>query len=153
MWWLFPLSCFVAVVGLHAVAARLRPAGNRVNQFLLVGGIGGLVVILAGPAVPWPERLAGVAAYAFACELYLFLFTFVISSVTVALLLTRRSGPAAGISLQPAEMVQRRLRTMAAAGLLRQDGERFALTAKARRVVRVYRIIRRLVHDADPSVP
>lgn len=163
MWFLAVLSSFIVAVGLHAIVARLRPDGNRVRQFLATGALAGLWLIVqltrtrgTDPTI-WGATLG---VYAFACELYIFLFTGVTSSVSVALLLSKRpggNGPGLAQAMDsadlPAQMVQRRLQSMEAAGLLRQEGTRVALTARSRWLVRRHRALRSFFgHAAEPSI-
>lgn len=150
MWFLLSLAALALAIGLHAALARISPAGNRVRQFMSAGGLsGGALILLFGsrPDMPLHFRLAGVLFYAFGCELYIFLFTFVISSVSVALLLARlghRDQPDTGSpSPNPTQMVERRLVGMAAAGLLEYRGGRFYLNRRSRFVLACYRVLRR----------
>lgn len=153
MWSLLTIGYFAFAVGLHAATARLKPAGNRVLQFLLAGGACGAALVLhltRMKGITSPEWLAGVAVYAFVCELYVFLFTFVTSSVSVALLVGQ--GDAGGPSLSPAEMVGQRLHTMSAAGLLDYHDGRFQLNRRSSIMVAVYRGLRRFFrHDTLPE--
>jgi len=142
------LYCLMAAC-LHAGLARLKPEGNRVQQFLLAGGASGLGLLFNISRlhdITPPEWLAAIAVYAFACELYIFLFTFVTSSVSVALLLGEKE--AVTVSTNTRGMVEQRLTTMVAAGLLDRKADRFQLTARSRLMVAVYQILRRFFrHD------
>lgn len=139
--------CFLLGVGLHGIAARTRPTGNRVQQFLLSGmGAGAALIgyIALSPGISWPERLASVAAYAFACELYIFMFTFVTSSVSVSLLFGKQDTSAT----PPATMVAERLNTMVASGLLDRQADSFRLNPRSRRIVALYRSLRRFFNHS-----
>jgi hypothetical protein len=154
MWCLYPLAGFVLAIALHAVVARLRPAGNRVSQFLAAGLIAGLgpVLLPLGSNVGIPAWAAGILGYAFACELYIFLFTFVTSSISVSILVSRLDAPPGDISLAPSTMVEQRLLTMTAAGLLRHESTQFVLTPKSRRLLWCYRALRSFFrHPAESS--
>lgn len=146
MWFLLTLVYFLGTVVLHGVVARIFPAGNRVKQFLAAGTLIGAALfahLLLRPGGCWPELLAGGAIYAFLCELYIFLFTFVTSSVSVALLVSKLDASADAPTLAPGKMVSRRLHEMAAAGLLREANGRYHLTPKSLLMVRIYRLLRR----------
>lgn len=153
MWSLLTIAYFVLAVGLHAVAARVRPAGNRVLQFLAVGSVCGGCLLLHFSRLanlPWTAWLAGGFAYTFACELHVFLFTFVTGSVSVALLTGR--GDPAGPAMSPPEMVAQRLQTMTAAGLLDRCDGRLQLNRRSRLMVAVYRALRRFFrHEILPT--
>jgi hypothetical protein len=104
--------------------------------------------VLALPDTAFPARVAAVLLYAFCCELYVFLFTFVTSSVSVALLVSPKAGQAAN---DPADMVRRRLETMNTAGLLQEVAGRYVLSPRARRLVGLHRHLRDfLQHTTSP---
>lgn len=142
MWLALPPAYLVVALLLHALAVRMRPAGNRVHLFLVLGSLTGVALIghlAANTSLALPAQAAAVLLYAFGCELYVFLFTFVTSSVSVALLVSPGPGqPAAS----PDEMVRRRLAAMHAAGLLQTVAAGYVLTPRARQLVRVYRGLR-----------
>ena len=75
---------FVAAVALHAIWCRLSTRLSVVVKFVLVGGATGLVLIghLIGIGGLSTGTLAGALVYALACELYIFLFTLILSSVS-----------------------------------------------------------------------
>jgi hypothetical protein len=156
MWFALPTAYFFLALGAHAVVARVRPAGGRVPQFVAVGGLGGILLtlhLLAGSNVHWTGSLAGILAYAFACELYIFLFTFVISSVSVALLVTRGRPVTAEKSAQPLNatgMVEQRLRMLTQRGLLDAQEGRYRLNDRSRFMVGIYRRLRQFFcHDGS----
>lgn len=156
MWYLLPVAYFLSALGAHAVTARLHASGNRVQQFLLIGFTGGVAMIFhlgRLPATPMAATLAAMVTYAFACELYIFLFTFVTSSVSVALLVAgarqAEPGQMRQTSLSPAEMVEQRLQMLAASGLLDRHEERYHLNGRSRAIVAIHRALRRFFrHDS-----
>src|SRR5436190_3813349 len=82
------LGLMVAVVG-HAILCRAPIPLNRVTRYLLVGGLVGVCLVwwlVFRYGVAAPQAWAGAAVYAFCGELYVFLFTFAMSSVTANLL-------------------------------------------------------------------
>src|SRR5262245_17264170 len=89
---------FVAAVAGHALLARTRLPGNSVAKFLLAGGLLGLALAAHRLALDGLclSSVAALAAYAFCCELYVFLFTMVGSSISVKLLLSLRRGELSG---------------------------------------------------------
>lgn len=148
MWIALTLAYYLGAILAHGAVARNKPAGNRVTQFVIVGGVLGACLLshlVLRPGAAGPAVLAGALVYAFLCELYIFLFTFVTSSVSVALLIAQLDGPGAtdeAPTLAPGEMVGRRLRDMAGAGLLTETDGRFALQPRARLMVRFHRALR-----------
>jgi hypothetical protein len=138
-------------VALHAAVSRLRPKGNRVVQFLACGACAGILLIVelrSAPPLGHLEPASSLAAYAFLCELYIFLFTFATSSVSVSMLL---SGSAE--SFAPAEnMVVKRVERMAGAGLVAREAGCLRLTDRGRGLVQVLRAARRVFHG-DARIP
>src|SRR5260370_31126419 len=87
------LTYLLGVLAVHALTTRL-PRGNPIVKFILVGCAGALalgcqLILQDGATV---GTLAALLTYAFACELYLFLFALVASSVSARLLLLLRQG-------------------------------------------------------------
>ena len=145
---------FGAAVAVHALTTRLR-RGNAIVNFLLVAAAGGLalachLVCRAGLSSP---GVAGLLVYAFACELYLFLFTLVASSVSARLLLLLRerhlSAPQIRALYEPAGMVERRVERLVAAGLLEPDGSSYRVSARGRRLVRLFLACRRFFRHPE----
>ena len=76
MWGVWVLIYFAVAIAGHAVLCRLPLRGNFVVKFLLVGGLLGVAlgaheVLSHGLAI---EAWTALLLYAFACELYIFLF-------------------------------------------------------------------------------
>lgn len=145
------LVYLAAAIAGHALLARLPTRGHSVARFVGVGGGVGLLFSLhlfvsAGATT---ATFAALAVYAFACELYIFLFTLVGSSIGVKLLLALRGGPLSSERLDalcaPAGMVERRLERMRAVGLLDATD---VVSAKGRRLVRVFRALRQFFFPA-----
>jgi len=135
---------------------RIALRVDVVRRFLLVGiplG-GGLVVLSIGNAGFTSHALASVLLYAFLCELYLFCFTLVLSSVSVTLLIMLRRGPLAEpalkIAYDPQEMVELRLKRLIKQGFIVQQGERTAVTAAGLRLDRAFGALQRFFcHETE----
>src|SRR5262245_47184982 len=81
------LSLMIAVVG-HAGLCRASMPLNVVARFLITGGLVGAFLVwwLVGRyGITAPQTWAAALLYAFCCELYIFLFTFAMSSITANL--------------------------------------------------------------------
>ena len=145
MWFALSAICFSVAVVTHAAVARWRPEGGRVFQFVVSGALGAslLWALYRIADVPSIERLVGLIAYGFNCELYIFLFTLVASSVSVSILVARAAGRESGVTLQPNEMVERRLAMLVSRGFLRRDGEMYELAEKGRTIVAWHGRLRR----------
>lgn len=134
------LAAFVFAVLLHGLAMRAPLRLDSVRRFLLIGvplGVALVAVSLArfGPTIP---GFAAILLYALLCELYLFCFTLVISSVSVALLILLRQGPikvsALAATYDPNDMVRSRLDSLAKNGFIERVAGRYGVTAKGRRL-------------------
>jgi hypothetical protein len=94
MWLLVAGLALVLAVLAHAMLSRIqRLPGNMVARFVApagVIGLGLLAVLLTRYGLDLPT-LAGLLLYGLGCELYVFLFTMISSSVTVAILLRLQS--------------------------------------------------------------
>jgi hypothetical protein len=150
MWLDYSASIFGLAFILHAFLSRLYPRGNRVLQFVGCAGIGVVSLIFWLDGSPHIGRLgwmATIATYGFFCELYIFVFTLVTSSVSVSLLLG--GSPA---DLTPAEeMVIKRVRRMLGAGILAEENGRLRLSGRGRALVWIFGAMRSAFHGATHS--
>jgi hypothetical protein len=92
MWILWTAAYFIFAVGIHALTCRIL-SGNRVIKFLVGGS--SVVGLLAFHLLILNSSLwvffSSLTIYAFLCELYIFLFTLVGSSISAKLLVTLRT--------------------------------------------------------------
>jgi hypothetical protein len=136
------LAAFVLAILGHAALRRAAPRVGSVGGFLLVGalmgaGLAGLLAQRDGLAL---HSWAALASYAFACELYIFLFSSVSSSVSASFLYRLRSGKPPAVS--GTAMVARRLERMLSAGILEKTSSGYRATARGARLLRAYRSLR-----------
>ena len=117
------LLALASAVILHACLVRVAGSLNKVVAFLATGGLVGLALVVY--EIVWSahttlESLAALAVYAAACELYIFAFTLVVSSVSVAVLTALDGGPLSEDALEHHDssraMVETRLERLAMAG-------------------------------------
>jgi hypothetical protein len=151
------LGLMMAVVG-HAVLCRAPVPLNGVTRFLLVGGLVGVCLLwwlLYRYGVAAPQAWAGAAVYAFCCELYVFLFTFAMSSVTANLLakLSRHDMTDTDIEelYGSRHMVATRLDRLVAVGLVDEVPSGLSLTPEGARMVRIFRRLRGLFRHPQPA--
>jgi hypothetical protein len=94
MWLLLAGLALVLAVLAHAVLSRIqRLPGNMVARFVAPAalvGLGLLAILLMRYGLDLPT-LAALLLYGLGCEVYVFLFTMISSSVTVAILLRLES--------------------------------------------------------------
>jgi hypothetical protein len=155
--WLVVVAVYTALaVSLHALLRRIAHRINSVAVFVLIGGaVGiGLVVYLVVVDLPTSELWAVLVLYALACELYTFLFTLVMTSVSAGLLLTLRTGSIIETELtehsDPDEVARVRIERLVTGGLLREDGGNLTPTAKGRRLVWVFAILATIFRHHPP---
>lgn len=154
-WFLTILCTILAGVASHAIVTRLFPRGNAVLLFMVSGGLVGIILL------GWTVTTYGlfdirtfslVVAYAAFCELYLFLFTLALSSVSANILVRLHNGT---IPLQSLDamydsksMVEQRVTRMRRTGLLIEDSGYATTTTKGRLITRTYRGLRRFFRHA-----
>ena len=148
MWILVPLAGLAAAVLLHGVAMRVSLRMDAVLRFLVVGApIGATIVAWAAISGFTLRAMAAVLLYAFLCELYIFLFTLVMSSISVATLIAlREASVEEEVFLRRADttaMVEVRLARLIKNGFVELTGGRYALTSKGMRFHKIFTALRR----------
>jgi hypothetical protein len=146
---LAPLGCFAMAVSLHGLAMRLPLRADPLRRFLLAGipvGVG--LMAMCWSTFGFSRRAAAaLLLYALLCELYIFAFTLVLTSVSVAMLVLLRKGAIEVSALsnryEPRGMVQLRLERLLKQQLVTRDGERIVVTAAGRRVLKTSAALRR----------
>lgn len=160
---LVALAFLVAVLG-HAGLSRWKALPlNMVARFVVVGAPVGLGLLFV--QVWWGnlgiELIAGLLAYALICELYIFVFTMISSSVSVSLLLKLRQGRADRRQLDSvysdAAMVGGRLAKLLANGLIAAAPDGYAVTPRGEALVasfdRFQRFFRHTRAHTEAGVP
>lgn len=147
---------FLGSLVLHAAACRLGLRADRVIRFLAGGAaMGLLLLLLTSKRYGWfaVETVAALLVYASLCELYLFLFTMTISSISANLLVRLRSGDMTLSEIEQRydsqKMVRDRLDRLEGTGFLRYDGGRILIAGKGARFLSVFRSLRRFFRHAD----
>lgn len=129
----FPAGAFLLTVFLHVALGRLGWIANLVLRYVVTALFGaailaGLICVLMPCKV---DILASFALYLLLAELYVFLFSLVISSVSVSLLLGNKIS-AIKISKQATqkskEMVQKRILSLLKAGFIRENSGNYKIT-------------------------
>jgi hypothetical protein len=147
MWLMLSAAAFVTSVLVHAAAVRLVPRPGAVPAFVAVGGVMGAALIgyCARSYGLTPPTLAATLTYAFACELYIFLFTLVGNSVSFGLLTKLASHP-----LRPDEiagfyraeaMIARRFEQLEGSDFITTGPAGVKLTTRGKRVVRIFSLL------------
>jgi hypothetical protein len=142
------LGAFVASVILHLCATRLWTRQNRVFSFLISGFVVGFILLeVLLKTRSRIEALEAALIYAFACELYVFLFTFVVTSISVAILVwLREDGRLRESRTETAQddddFVGGRIKRMVESGIFQKKEEQLNLTAKGRILLIAYKGLR-----------
>jgi hypothetical protein len=159
MWATRALLFVLLSVMAHAVACRLSRVRSSVVTFLGVGGLGGAMLAAHelsrhGFVV---QTLAALLLYLLACELYLFLFTLASSSVSASLLIHLRTRALTEADIERAhsagDMVQARIDKLVAHRFLCEQPGGYTLTPKGRRLVMIFRTLRRIFRQAADAGP
>jgi hypothetical protein len=137
----------------HSLVRRIQPGFNSVLALIDVGfPVGALLVSQLGRSYGWLSLhcFAGTVAFAFFCELYIFIFTLVIGSVSAAILLDTTSPEKIANSSQPPTdtMLRKRLNALRHIGVIASLGSSYYLTQRGRLLVSSARLLRRFFsHD------
>ena len=155
MWWSLTVGAFFFTLGAHAAVCRLPIRADRVIRFLAVGGITGLVLawlVIAHYGAIAPQTIAALLAYALACEIYIFLFTMTISSISANLLikLSERELTIPDISsmYDSGKMVAQRLHRLVGTGFLRDSEAGVTITEKGQRLTAAFDLLRSFFRHA-----
>lgn len=141
-------AAFVLAVIMHGPAMRLPIALDSVRRFLLIGVPIGLALVAVSLALVGPtiRGFAAILFYALLCELYIFLFTLVIGSVSVSILVALRDGPIEATStantFDTNEMVRLRIERLIRFGFLEGDGDQIVVTREGKKLHRTYIALR-----------
>jgi hypothetical protein len=151
------LGLMIAIVG-HAGLCRASIPLNVVTRFLIAGGLVGACLLwwlVSRYGMTAPQTWAAALLYAFCCELYIFLFTFAMSSVTANLVgrLSRCNMTDADIEqlYDSRHMVATRLDRLLAVGLVEERPAGLRLTTEGARMVRTFRLLRGLFRHPQPT--
>lgn len=145
---LIALAAFVLAVLLHGLVMRIPMPMDSVRRFLLVGTPLGLALVVfaltrLGFSV---SGFAAILFYALLCELYIFCFTLVLSSVSATMLIMLRGGPVATRALiavyDPEKMVKLRLDRLLQNGFLQRVQERITVTAQGMKYHKAFEALR-----------
>ena len=155
---LWPCLYFPLAVAGHALLVRLPLRGTSVSKFLLAGGLAGLglAVHLLLTSEVSVTTFAALAAFAFASELYTFLFTMIASSVSTRLPLTLRQGNRTTAEIEnlydSTNMVQRRVECLLGVGLLVWDGLACRISPRGTRLVKAFTTLERFFRHPPRAI-
>jgi hypothetical protein len=144
MWLIWSVGAFVTSVLVHAIVMRFVERAGTVAIFVAIGGMaGGALIGYCLQSYGFtPATLAAILTYAFACELYIFLFTLVGNSVSFGLLTKLESHPldAAAIArfYRAEAMIGRRFEQLERSDFISTGPAGLTLTVRGKRAVRMF---------------
>jgi hypothetical protein len=158
MWFVGALfGLIIAAMG-HAGLCRASMPLNVVTRFLIAGALVAACLVwwlLSRFGATAPQTWAGAAVYVFGCELYVFLFTFAMSSVTANLIarLSRYDMTDSDIEklYDSRHMVATRLDRLVTVGLIEDLPSGLRLTTEGTRMVRIFRWLRDFFGHPQPT--
>jgi hypothetical protein len=158
MWFAAAFVGLVIAVAGHAGLCRAPIPFNGVTRFLMSGGLVGALLVwwlVDRYGMTAPQTWAAALVYAFCCELYIFLFTFAMSSITANLIgrLSRSDMTDADIEqlYDSRRMVATRLDRLVTVGLVDEGPTGLQLTAEGGRLVRIFGLLRGLFRHPQPT--
>jgi hypothetical protein len=156
-WLLISGASFVAALVFHAIVCRMNLRLNRVASFLAISLLVSVPMVAAlarSYEFATAEFMAALLVFGFACELYVFLFTMTISSISANVIAQLARQP---MSLEETmsrydsgNMVRMRLARLVQAGFLELDpsGNRISPSAKGIWFTKAFSTLRRLFRHA-----
>ena len=155
MWLLIVCCAFLLTVLFHSLSCRLKGSFGAVFKFVVVGSFVGIPLIMWQMYQYgfWCLQTIGTAiVYGFLCELYIFLFTMVLVTISTNIIVRLAD---AGMSKKQIDqiynsrqMVLNRLDRLVEVGLLKPNKEELLLTAKGERLSKIFRLLRAFFHHS-----
>lgn len=147
---LIKVSCaFLLAVFFHSLFCRLEIRLGVVSKFIVIGSIVGILL------VGWQTyqygfwclpTIGAVIIYGFLCELYIFLFTMVLGSISTNLIVRLTDADMSREQIDQIydskQMVLNRLDRLVEADLLKQGDENLFLTAKGEKLAKMFHSFR-----------
>lgn len=152
---LVPLLFYCALIILDAVVSRLVPV-NRIASFIAVAiplGVA-LIAYLTATATTIDIVLSLTMLFALLCEIYVFLFTLTLGSISVNLLVLLKDGAMSLVQLRSIYegdlMTRRRIERLQNTGLILRGKNGWVLTRRGEMVLCAFRQLRTFfLHPGD----
>jgi len=128
----------------------LKSMGTLARFLVVFGAITGVLIILQiALKLPLEDTLSAIVWFVFLCELYVFLFTLSLSSISVKILQLLRHRPMTFVEIEttyrPDAMVNKRFERLQTAGLI-EGQNNFTLTAKGRKLMFLLNFVKNILH-------
>lgn len=160
MWLIAVALALLAGIALHAVVVRVFPGANRPVSFLVVGSVVGIGMIGALASqngfVSVPVAAAALT-YAFACKLYLSLFSSALTSISMNLLVRLLGRPMSDAEIDAiydtCRMVRLRIERLVSTGLLRPIATGgLEITEGGDRLIRIFARLQNFFRNAPKII-
>lgn len=157
MLFLYGMGYLLLAIIAHCLLMRLPLPGSAVAKFVLAGTIIGTAFGIHGYILAGIDfsLVVGLLCYACGCELYLFLFTMITTSISANILCLLLTGSQTKEKINdlyvPEEMVQCRLVRLRDVGLIEEKEKELRLSAKGERLVAGFRILRQVFRHPEPN--
>ena len=147
-WLAYVLGAACLAIICQSLLLRLRMIKNSLAAILMTGSIlGGWLMAVLFHSYSAIVAVSGTVLYGFLCELYIFFYTFTLSSVAANLLARLRERPMTRAEIDQlynAEaMVQNRIRRLCEARMVEETKGRLSATPKGQRLAAKFDSVRR----------
>jgi hypothetical protein len=145
---LFPSAAILIAILLHVVACRLPLGFGSVLRFVMIGSVCGLaaVIVMVAEYGLTADVAGATLVFAFAAELYLFLFTMTLGSVSANMLALLSRTPASPVEIDNLYddrlMAALRIERLLATGLTQEHDGIISLTPKGELISRLFAVLR-----------
>jgi len=137
MWIIYSIMAFLLAVIAHAILVRTFPSTGKLALFLISGFLLGLLLITAITtkySFFSIQLFSAVSIYSFLCELYIFLFSSLLSSISMNILSMLYAHRKESIDITKIysgeKMVSIRLARLTKLGILKVEKQNYLITEK-----------------------
>jgi len=155
MWMLMVFSYLTVAIIFNAILGRYGVVNNAVIRFLLSGFLIGIMMSfhLISEFGLASATIAAIIWFALVCELYIFLFTLSLGSVSIKILRLLQKAPCQESELnlvyQPKDMVLMRLIRLEHVGLITRNVEgAILLTQRGKSLIKIATFLKSLFHKS-----
>jgi hypothetical protein len=155
MWLYISFISFILAIFLHGLSIKLQMRIDSVRRFLCIGTVIGMNLFLISFLLfsLSSKFFASLAIYAFLCEIYIFIFTLVISSVSVSILIILENNSVQLTEIerlyQSGDMVKLRIQRLINVGYLVREGDNLFLSKRGERLVGKFSLLRKFFNHTS----
>ena len=137
MWIIYSAAIFLLAVIAHAILIRIFPLTGRLVLFIISGsllGLGLVALIVTEYRFFSVQLFSAISMYSFLCELYIFLFSSLLSSISMNILSMLYGHRKESIDITKIysgeKMVSIRLERLTKLGMLKEEKQNHSITEK-----------------------